>query len=150
MCVLRATPAIELSPVPGAGILTPRPLSGRYCYFRFTARKPRLKEVRQLARGRTASECPNRDQDRSPGLSGSNACGFCRIFALTAVHAGAPGRLSRLSVQTLGFSAQVMTSRSVRPSPALGSVRAVRGLLGGLSLPLSLCHSCCLAPKINK
>ena len=50
---------------------------------------------------------------------------------------GAPGWLSRLGVWLL-ISAQVMISGLVRLSPVLGSALTVQGLLGILSLSLSL------------
>ena len=52
-----------------------------------------------------------------------------------------PGCLSQLSIQLL-ISAQVMISQLVSSSPASGSALAVQGLLGILSLPLSLPLPC--------
>ncbi|XP_049475858.1 SREBP regulating gene protein isoform X1 [Panthera uncia] len=68
----------------------------------------------------------------------------------------APGDLSQLSIRLL-ISAQVIISRFVGLSPALGSVLTVRSPLGmslsfslSLSLSLSLPRPCGLALKINK
>ena len=60
---------------------------------------------------------------------------------------GASGWLSWLSIQLL-ILAQVMISRFMRSSPALGSVLAVQILLG-LSLPLSLSHPLLLSLSLS-
>ena len=62
-------------------------------------------------------------------------------------HGGAPGWLSRLSVQLL---AQVMILRFVRPSPASGSVLTAWSLLGILSLPCSLPLPCFLSLSLSQ
>ena len=64
---------------------------------------------------------------------------------------GAPGWLSRLSVQLLVL-AQVVISWFVSSNPTSGSVLTVRSLLGILSPSLSLCpsYTLCLLLTINK
>ena len=58
-------------------------------------------------------------------------------LCLKTMTPGAPGRLSRLSVQLLIWG-QVMISWFVRSSPALGVALMAQNLLGTLSFPLSL------------
>ena len=64
---------------------------------------------------------------------------------------GAPGCLSRLSVQRL-ILAQVLISQFVSSNPKTGSMLTSQSLLGILSLSLSAPHSCShfLSLKINK